>query len=165
LPYTYYTIHFVSEKIRIVHDLIERPFIFENVSSYVEYNHSTMSEWEFVAQVSEKADCGILLDINNVFVSSFNHDFDPMTYINHIPIDRVAQFHIAGHLDKGSYILDSHDHEIREEVWDLYHKTTQRLPKTSVLLERDDEIPPLPELINELDQARARHYSVAHAGT
>ncbi len=162
LPYTNATVHYVSEKIRIVQDVIERPFIFENVSSYVEFNQSTMPEWEFIAQVAEKADCGILLDINNVFVSSFNHGFDPMTYIRHIPANRVAQFHIAGHLDKGSYILDSHDHTIRKEVWDLYRTTTQLLPHTSVLLERDDDIPALPDLVIELDLARHNHYLSAH---
>jgi len=163
LPYTDETVAFVSEKIRIVQDVIERPFIFENVSSYVEFKQSTMTEWDFVAQVCEKADCGMLLDINNVFVSGFNHDFDPMTYIRHIPKNRVAQFHIAGHLDKGEYLLDTHDHTIRDEVWDLYKKTTQLFPQTSVLLERDDDIPPLPELVNELTTARTLHHTVAHA--
>ncbi|RAP33568.1 hypothetical protein DID80_07975 [Candidatus Marinamargulisbacteria bacterium SCGC AAA071-K20] len=154
LPYTTDTINYVSEKIKIVQDYMERPFIFENVSSYVEFSGSQMPEWDFVSHVSEKADCGILLDINNIFVSGFNHDFDPKTYINNVPKDRVLQFHIAGHKDKGTYILDSHDHEIRDEVWDLYSWAAPQFGEVSVLLERDDDIPPLPDLLDELIKAK-----------
>ena len=165
LPYTEETIDFVSEKIRIVQDFIEKPFIFENVSSYVEFKQSQMTEWEFVSRVADAADCGILLDINNVFVSSFNHDFDAMTYISHMPAQRVAQFHIAGHLDKGTYLLDTHDHAIRDEVWELYTAASALFPHTSVLLERDDEIPALPDLLDELGVARRKHARVEHVGS
>lgn len=158
LPYTDETIAYVSAKIKIVQDFIERPFIFENVSSYVEFQQSTMPEWEFVAQVCEKADCGMLLDINNVFVSGFNHEFDPMTYIQHMPKKRVAQFHVAGHTDKGRYLLDTHDHNIRDEVWILYKKASELFPNASVLLERDDDIPALSILLDELNIARKYHY-------
>lgn len=154
LPYTESTINFVSEKIKQVQDYIQRPFIFENVSSYVEFKQSTMPEWEFVRKVSEKADCGILLDINNIYVSGFNHNFEPKQYIDNIPKERVLQFHIAGHKDKGKYILDTHDNEIRDEVWDLYRYAKSQFGEVSVLLERDDNIPELNTLLDELNQAK-----------
>ena len=154
LPYTTATVNYVSDRIKQVQDIIGKPFIFENVSSYVEFTQSEMEEWEFVAAVAEKADCGILLDVNNIFVSAMNHDFDPLTYIKAIPADRVLQFHIAGHLDKGSYILDTHDHEIRDEVWDLYKHTIALIPNVSTLIERDDHIPPLNDVLKELEYAR-----------
>ena len=154
LPYTKETIDYVAEKIKIVQDYIERPFIFENVSSYVEFSQSDMPEWEFVSQVAEKADCGILLDINNIYVSGFNHNFDPKCYIDPIPKDRVLQIHIAGHKDKGDYLLDSHDHKVRDEVWELYREVAPQLGEVSVLLERDDDIPPLPDLLAELNKAK-----------
>jgi len=157
LPYTQRTIDFVSEKIRQLQDRMGRLFIFENVSSYVEFQQSQMPEWEFVAKVAEQADCGILLDVNNIFVSSFNHDFDPLDYINAIPADRVIQYHVAGHKDKGSFIIDTHDNTIRDEVWELYTTCTQRFSGVSTLLERDDNIPNIDELVNELDIARKIH--------
>lgn len=162
LPYTPETIHYVSEKIKIVQDVIQRPFIFENVSSYVEFQDSTMPEWDFVTAVCEQANCGVLLDINNIFVSGFNHQFDPMTYIQAIPEKRVAQFHLAGHSDKGAYLLDTHDHPICEGVWDLYTQASQLFPHASVLIERDDNIPALPELLDELNVARTRHAKNNH---
>lgn len=160
LPYTDETIAYVSEKIRIVQDYIEKPFIFENVSSYVEFNHSQMPEWEFVSRVAQQADCGILLDVNNIYVSSVNHEFDPLTYIRNIPSERVVQYHIAGHKDKGTYIIDTHDNTIRDEVWDLFEQTVPLFNNVSVLLERDSHVPPLKDLVAELNLAR-KHY--AHA--
>ncbi len=157
LPYTDEVVNFIADKIRAVQDFMGIPFIFENVSSYIEFSSSQMPEWEFVAKLAEKADCGILLDVNNVFVSSFNHSFDPMTYMKHMPADRVLQYHIAGHKDKGDYILDTHDHDIRDEVWDLYTKTAPLFQDVSLLLERDDHIPPLKDLLKELDYARKIH--------
>jgi len=157
LPYTEETVQFVSKKIKQVQDYIERPFIFENVSSYVEFEGSQMQEWDFVKAVATTADCGILLDINNVYVSSFNHNFDPLTYINAIPKERVYQFHIAGHRNKGHYILDTHDEDVCDEVWQLYQQVLPLFPDTSVLLERDDNIPPLTQCLNELNYARHLH--------
>jgi uncharacterized protein (UPF0276 family) len=150
LPYTEDVAKYVGERARIVQDFIEKPMLIENVSSYMEFKDSKMTEWEFVTCVTEAADCGILLDINNVYVSAQNHHFDPMDYIKGIPNQRVAQYHIAGHLDKGSYILDTHDHEIRDEVWELYRQTIPHFENVSLMLERDDHIPPLTELIDEL---------------
>lgn len=163
LPYTKSTIDYVAERIKIVQDFMEVPFIFENVSSYVEFEGSQMEEWEFVARVAEQADCGILLDVNNIFVSGFNHEFDPMTYINAIPKDRVLQYHVAGHLQKDTFILDSHDHEIRDEVWDLYKKTVPLFEGVSTLIERDDNVPPLNDLIEELNIARRINQSITKA--
>ena len=160
LVYTPEVATFVAEKIRIVQDFMEIPFLVENVSSYVEFKDSKLSEWEFLTQVVEKADCGVLLDINNIYVSARNHDFDPKIYIDHIPPERVIQYHIAGHDDRGSYILDTHDHPVRPDVWDLYAYAIPRFGNVSLMLERDDHIPPLPELIEELDHARVIHRAV-----
>lgn len=115
-----------------------------------------MTEWEFLSYVAEKADCGILLDINNIYVSAFNHHFDPVDYLKGIPMERVLQIHLAGHDDKGSYILDSHDHPVRKEVWELYQKAIPFLGEVSILLERDANIPPLKEMVQELRQVK--HY-------
>jgi uncharacterized protein (UPF0276 family) len=154
LPYTPEVVSYVADRIRIIQDYMEKPFLLENVSSYVEFKDSAMPEWEFITRISEEADCGILLDVNNIFVSSFNHDFDPMAYINYVPTERVKQFHIAGHSDKGTYILDTHDHEIRDEVWKLYMEAAKRFKHVSVMIERDDKIPPLHDLLEELNYAK-----------
>lgn len=155
LPYTHEIAKFVADKIRFVQDEVGVPFLIENVSSYVEYVDSQMPEWEFFSLVAELADCGFLLDVNNVFVSARNHNFDAMAYISALPRDRVVQYHIAGHLDKGTYILDSHDHPVRDEVWDLFSKTVPLFGDVSLMIERDDHIPPFSELKAELDFASA----------
>ena len=162
LPYTPETANYVAERIKIVQDFIEKPLLIENVSSYVEFNQSTMPEWEFIGQISEKANCGLILDVNNVFVSAFNHQFDPLTYINAIPPERVIQYHIAGHSDHETYIVDTHDHDVREEVWTLFEKTVPRFGQVSVMIERDDNIPPLDEVLEELNIAK-EIWKSAHA--
>ncbi len=154
LPYTADIAAYVADKIRYVQDEIGRPFLIENVSSYVEYLDSQMPEWEFYAMVAEKADCGLLLDVNNVYVSARNHQFDPMTYITALPQDRVVQYHIAGHLDKGTFVLDSHDHPVRDEVWALFAQTVPLFGDVSLMIERDDHIPPFAELKAEMDHAQ-----------
>ena len=160
LPYTPEVVEYVAQRIRMVQDFIEKPFLLENVSSYIEFTDSQMPEWEFLANIVQKADCGILLDINNVYVSSRNHDFDPMTYLSAIPADRVVQYHIAGHDDKGTYVLDSHDHPVRDEVWALYQKAIPLFGDVSLMIERDDHIPPLNELLKELDYAKSLHAQI-----
>ncbi len=160
LPYTDAIIDYVSQRIRMVQDFMEKPFLLENVSSYVEFTDSTMPEWEFLVRIAEKADCGLLLDINNIYVSSRNHGFDPLAYLNAIPPERVIQYHIAGHDDKGSYVLDSHDHPVRDEVWELYAKAIPLFGNTSLMIERDDHIPPLPDLLKELEYAKKIHQDV-----
>jgi hypothetical protein len=113
-----------------------------------------MTEWEFISEVAERADCYILLDINNIFVSAFNHEFDPLEYLNRIPQHRVAQFHLAGHTNYGNYIIDTHDHPVIDSVWTLYAEAVRRFGAVSTMIERDDNIPPFHELLTELDHAR-----------
>jgi uncharacterized protein len=154
LPFNDATLEYVAGRIRIVQDFLERPILIENVSSYLTYRESTMPEWEFLARVAEAADCGVLLDINNVYVNAFNHRFDADAYVAAIPVERVAQFHLAGHSDLGTHLLDTHDHPIADEVWALYERAVRRFGKVSTLIEWDDNIPVLDELVGIADRAR-----------
>ncbi len=154
LPYTEEAIEHVAGRVRQVQDFIERPMLIENVSSYLTYQDSAMTEWEFIAAVAERADCYILLDINNIYVSAFNHEFDPHEYLDFIPVERVGQFHLAGHTNYGDYIIDSHDHPVIDPVWDLFADAVRRFGPVSTMIERDDDIPPLNVLLQELDHAR-----------
>ena len=131
---------------RQVQDFIEIPVAVENVSSYAEFHESQMTEWEFLSEVVHAADCGILLDVNNIYVSSRNHEFDPMEYVNSIPADRVAQIHIAGHSQFERYTLDTHDHPVLDPVWSLYARAIERCGPTATLLEWDDNIPSFDEV-------------------
>jgi uncharacterized protein (UPF0276 family) len=155
LPYTDEAVRHVVARVREVQDFMERPMLIENVSSYLTYRQSAMTEWEFLSQIAEQAECLILLDINNIYVSAVNHDFDPYDYLNAVPVDRVAQFHLAGHTNHGDYLIDTHDHAVIDPVWDLYAAALRRFGAVSTMIERDDHIPPLPELLQELEQARA----------
>ena len=146
LPYTLEAIRTTAERVRMVQDYLEIPVAVENVSSYAEYHDSAMTEWEFLSEVVHAADCGILLDVNNIYVSSQNHDFDPMTYVNSIPAERVAQIHIAGHSKFEKYILDTHDHPVLDPVWKLYERAIERCGPTATLLEWDDKIPSFEEV-------------------
>ena len=158
LPYTPEVVRHVAARIREVQDFLERPFLIENVSSYMAFADSAMTEWEFLAEIAERADCGILLDINNIFVSAFNHRFDAHTYIDAIPPARVVQFHLAGHSDHGTYLLDTHDHPVRDEVWDLYAHAVRRFGAVSALIEWDDNIPAFEVLMETANRARAIHH-------
>lgn len=154
LPYTEEAIAHVVARVSQVQDFLGRRIVLENVSSYVGYHQSQLSEWEFLGTVAERADCLILLDINNVYVSSFNQGFNPKEYLDGIPIDRVQQFHLAGHRNIGKLIIDTHDEPIADPVWDLYAQAVRRFGAVSTMIERDDHIPPLAELLVELQQAR-----------
>jgi uncharacterized protein len=154
LPYTDEAVVHVANRIREVQDFLGRHIVIENVSSYMTYTHSKLEEWDFVAAVAQTADCGILLDINNVFVSAFNHAFDAEQYIDSIPIDRVVQFHLAGHQNHGTYLLDTHDHPVKEEVWNLYERAVRRFGQVSALIEWDDNIPGFGELQETAETAR-----------
>ena len=145
-PYTFAAAKVAARKIREARDFLEVPIAVENVSSYAEFHVSEMTEWEFLTEVVERADCGILLDVNNIHVSAFNHGFDPFVYLNHIPMDRVAQIHIAGHSKYRKYILDTHDHPVIEPVWKLYAHATRLAGKTATLLEWDAHIPSFEEV-------------------
>ena len=154
LPYTPEAVQHVAARVRQVQDFLGRQILLENVSSYVTYTQSAMSEWEFLTEIAEAADCLILLDINNIYVSSYNHEFDPRAYLRGVPAARVRQFHLAGHTNNGNIIVDTHDHPIIGSVWDLYAEAVRHFGPVSTMIERDANIPPLAELLAELDQAR-----------
>ena len=154
LPYTEEAIRHVVDRVTTVQDFLGRRILLENVSSYVTYAHSEMTEWEFLSAVAERSDCLILLDINNIYVSAHNHGFEPSVYLDNVPIERVWQFHLAGHINQGDIIIDSHGDTIIDPVWSLYETALRRFGPVSTMIERDDNIPPFPELLAELEQAR-----------
>jgi uncharacterized protein (UPF0276 family) len=154
MPYSEPALKHMVRKIRQVQDLLERPLVLENPSSYVEFTSSTMPEWEFIARMAEEADCGLLLDVNNVYVSSFNHGFDPETYLRAIPPDRIAYIHLAGHTNFGTHILDTHIGPVIDPVWELYRLAHQLTGGRSTLLEWDEEIPTFPVVHREVLKAR-----------
>jgi hypothetical protein len=154
LPYTAEVVRHVSQRIREVQDFLERPILLENVSSYLTFRDSTLSECEFLRAVTEQADCGILLDINNIFVNAFNHRFSAEQYLDAIPVERVVQFHLAGHSDHGTHLLDTHDQPVREEVWALYQRAVRRFGAVSTLIEWDDNIPEFSVLADTAERAR-----------
>ena len=149
MPYTFAAAKVTASKIREARDFLEVPIAVENVSSYAEFHVSEMTEWEFLAEVVELADCGILLDVNNIYVSSRNHNFDPYDYLNGVPAGRVAQFHIAGHTKYQKYVLDTHDHPVIDPVWRLYEHAVRKTGKTATLLEWDARIPSFEEVHTE----------------
>jgi uncharacterized protein (UPF0276 family) len=155
LPYTEEAVRHVAERARVVQDYLELPLLLENVSSYLTYTHSTMTEWEFVTAVVEEADCGLLLDVNNIYVSSYNHGFDPMDYVRGVPHRRVVQMHLAGHTNMGKYIIDTHSGHVIEDVWSLYREACELTGPVSTLIEWDDEIPDFEVLAAEAEKARA----------
>jgi uncharacterized protein len=154
LPYTEEALAHVANRVAQVQDVLGRRVLVENVSSYVGFSSSTCAEWEFLTQLTERADCDLLLDVNNVYVSSVNHGYDPRAFIDGIPAARVRQVHLAGHTSQGSYIVDTHDAPIADPVWELYRHSLQRLGPVPTMIERDDRMPPLAELVAELDRAR-----------
>lgn len=155
MPYTEAALRHVVQRVQQVQELLGRRLLLENVSSYVSFAGDEMSEWEFITEVLRRADCELLLDVNNVYVSSVNHGFDATTFIDAMPRERVRQIHLAGHEDHGDHLIDTHDHPVCDAVWGLYAHTVQRLGAVPTMIERDDHIPPLPELLAELDRARA----------
>ena len=154
LPYTEETLAVVVDRLGEVQDALGRRLVLVNVSSYLTYRASEMTEWEFLREVGQRADCDILLDINNIYVSSVNHRFNPSTYLQAIPKARVRQFHLAGHSDMGGHLIDTHDAPIIAPVWELYREAVMRFGAVPTMIERDDNIPALNELVAELDQAR-----------
>jgi len=155
LPYTEEALANVVERVQSVQDILGRRILLENVSSYVSYVDSRLTEWEFLREIAERADCLILLDVNNIYVSSVNHEFAPLDYLDAIPIERVQQIHLAGHENHGDYLIDTHDHPIPDPVWDLYGAALRRFGPVTTMIERDANIPPLEELCSELEAARA----------
>lgn len=155
MPYTEEAVRHVVARVGVVQESLGRQILLENVSSYLTYRESTMTEWEFLAQIAERSDCGILLDINNAYVSGRNHGFDPRTYIDGLPANRIQQIHLAGHTDKGSYLLDSHDGPVDAAVWQLHAYALQRLGRVPTLIEWDDAIPELDVVLAESRKAAA----------
>ncbi len=154
LPFTDEAIEHVASRVRDVQDTVGVPFAVENVSSYLTFRADVMPEWAFLSEVAERADCGILLDVNNVFVSAHNHGFDARTYLDSLPVDRVLQIHLAGPTDLGRYLLDSHGSHVLPEVWSLYRHACRRFGPVSTLIEWDSDIPSLDTLLAEADRAR-----------
>lgn len=165
MPYTDEAARHVVEQIQRAQDVLQRQLVLENVSSYIDLKHNAASEWQFLAHIAQQADCLLLVDVNNIYVSSVNHGFDPLDYLNALPAHRVQQMHLAGHSDCGSYIVDTHDHPVAPAVWDLYAEACKRFGPVATMIERDDDIPPLPTLIDELKTARRIAQTVATAPT
>jgi uncharacterized protein (UPF0276 family) len=155
LPFTDEALAHVVERIQRVQDRLGRRILLENVSSYLAFAHSTMPEWTFLAAIAEAADCGILLDVNNVFVSAVNHGFHAGDYLAGLPAARIGQIHLAGHSNRGTHLLDTHDAAVCPEVWDLYRDAVRRFGGVSTLVEWDDHIPPIEDVLAEAERARA----------
>ncbi len=154
LPYTEEALTHVVDRIKQVQDFLGRQILMENVSSYITYKDSELTEWQFLTAVAEQADCLILLDINNIYVSAVNHGFDCHDYLYGVPRHRLQQLHLAGHTNKGDHLIDTHDQTIITEVWDLYADAVRHFGRVSTMIERDDNIPEFPELFAELQQAK-----------
>lgn len=160
IPQTEEALHHVASRVQQVQDFLGRRILLENVSTYLEYTDAQMTEWEFLSTLAQEADCMLLVDVNNIFVSSVNHGFDANTYIDAIPPERVGQFHLAGHSDMGTHLLDTHDHAVPDAVWNLYERAVRRFGAVSTLVEWDDHIPPFEELYDEVERAKKRYYYV-----
>jgi uncharacterized protein (UPF0276 family) len=163
MPYTEEALAHTIGRVKAVSEILEQPLILENPSSYVEFASSTLTEWEFLARLAKEADTGLLLDVNNVYVSSFNHGFDPNVYIDAIPAERVVQYHVAGHTNKGTHIIDTHSDHAVDEVWELYRRAYKRTGPTSTLYEWDEDIPDLEVVLAEARKALAYQEVAAEA--
>jgi uncharacterized protein len=153
-PYTREALEHVVARVQHVQDYLKRPLALENVSTYVQFRHSEMPEWEFISELTKRTGCWLVFDVNNVFVSAFNHEYDPYEFIAGIPADRVVQFHLAGHEHNMTHIIDTHDALVCDEVWTLYKAALDRFGPVSTIIERDDDIPPLAVMVEELGKAR-----------
>jgi uncharacterized protein (UPF0276 family) len=154
IPYTQEALDHVVERVSRVQDFLGRRLTLENVSSYVTFAESEMSEWDFVSEVARRADCWLLFDVNNIYVSACNHGFSTRDFLYGVPRDRIIQFHLAGHSHEGDHIVDTHDHPVCDDVWNFYRETVSHFGPVSTMIERDDNIPPLAEVVAELDIAR-----------
>ncbi|MGO4381480.1 DUF692 domain-containing protein [Pseudoduganella sp. RAF19] len=154
LPYTEEALDIVCNNIDVAQNTLGRAMLFENPSSYLSFENADMTEWEFLAEMSKRTGCGLLLDVNNVFVSASNHGFDAQAFLRGMPSERVRQMHLAGHTQGNGLLIDTHDQPVPDGVWDLYSEAAARFPYAATMIERDDNIPPLSELLAELDIAR-----------
>lgn len=164
LPFTEEALNHVTARVQTVQERLRRPILIENVSSYLQFAHAGLTEWEFLSALVARTGCGLLLDVNNVFVSAHNHGFAAQAFLEGLPRDSVGQFHLAGHRDEGTHLLDTHDHPVCDGVWALYRAAVARFGAVATLIERDDDIPPLDELVAESRQAAALERA-ALAGT
>jgi uncharacterized protein (UPF0276 family) len=155
VPYTEEALMHIVRRVRTVQEILECRILLENVSSYVSFRDSRLTEWEFLREIAERSDCLILLDVNNIHVSSVNHEFDPLVYLSAIPPERVQQIHLAGHERHAGYLIDTHDQPVPDPVWALYAAAVRRFGAVATMIERDANIPPLGELCAELDSARS----------
>lgn len=155
MPYTYQAIEHIVSRIHKVQDFLGRPLLIENVSSYLNYMQSEMTEWEFIAELVKQSGCYLLLDVNNVYVSSVNHQFHALDFIKAMPVSSVAQIHLAGHTNHGHYIIDTHDEAVVQPVWDLYAETIKYLGCVSTMIERDDNMHSFQTLLSEMQHAKA----------
>lgn len=153
LPYTQEALKHLVERIQMTQDFLGRRILLENVSSYISFEHSEMTEWDFLTQIANQADCGILLDVNNVYVNSVNHGFDPRTYLKALPSERIGQIHLAGHSKQGEILVDTHDAPVCDEVWDLFRHAVQLYGSVSTMVEWDDKIPDFSHLKHEAEKA------------
>jgi uncharacterized protein (UPF0276 family) len=154
LPFTESAVRHVAARVAHVQERFGRRLVLENVSSYVSFTQADMTEWEFLREIAQSADCLLLLDVNNVYVSGVNHGFDPLAYLRGVPVERVQQFHLAGHREQHGYLIDTHDAPVCDEVWRLFRAAIERFGPLSTMIERDDNIPALETLLAELDHAR-----------
>ena len=154
LPFTREALNVVTRNVHQAQEVLQRPLVLENVSSYVEFASSEMAEWEFLTEICNATGCKLLLDINNIYVSAFNHGFSPTEFVHGVPADSIMQFHLAGHQNNGDHLIDTHDHPVCDGVWDLYQTALKHFGEVPTMIERDDRIPPLPELLDELATAR-----------
>lgn len=154
VPLTHAALDHVGARVAQVQDALGRPLVLENVSSYVRFAADEMTEWDFIAQLLKATGARLLLDVNNVYVSGRNHGFDPLAYLDALPVEPVVQIHLAGHEDRGDIVIDTHDHPVRDEVWQLYRHAARRFGAVPTMIERDDHIPPLEGLLAELSVAR-----------
>lgn len=161
VPYTKEMLYHISERVKQVQDTVGLPFIIENPSTYLEFNDSTIPEWGFMAELSQNSGCGILLDVNNVYVNCFNHGYDGKKYIDAIPSEKIAQIHLAGHHNYGTHIIDTHDNYVLSEVWDLYSYTIKNKGIKTTMVEWDDNIPEFPILLEEIGKARSFSHEAA----
>jgi uncharacterized protein (UPF0276 family) len=154
LPYTPGLVRTLAARAREIQDFLEVPFALENTSSYLTYRASTLAEWEFVSEIAERAAIGILFDVNNVFVTSYNHGLDPVAFVKSVPHERIVQIHLAGHTNLGHTIIDTHEGHVIDPVWDLYRLTIELSGSVPTIVEWDDEIPELAVLLAEAEKAR-----------
>lgn len=154
IPFTQENKKEIIARIDQVQTILGRPIILENVSSYITYKHSEMSEWEFIRDVCERSGCGLLFDVNNLYVNATNYDFDPQIYINHLPPQIIRQIHLAGFSDQGTFLFDTHSKPVYSEVWKLYEKVVHHAPDVPVIVEWDEGLPPYLELEAEAKKAK-----------